>query len=407
MKPVKIPGFTGINNRAPSDRLPKDEAGKRAVRDAVNVDLTDAGQFQRRPGIARVEDAPNCRSLFNHGPWIYYATDNELRRFDGESSFAVSEIASVLAPVCYVPTPMGLVWSDTFSNSLIRGNTSAMLTVPAPNPAPAVVTQAGGALKAGMYAVCFAAVMADGRRSAFTEPSFVYVSDNERIRLTMAPLLTNVDVFVTAPDGDVFYRDRTLPIGTVSQDLSIITSSGEPVVYEVLAPLPAGNRLAFHNGRLLSAKGAFAWYSKPYNYAIHRPHRDYLALDEDITLMASVDGGLYLASASSTYFLPGADMAQANLVKVANYGAVPGTLATVPNSTDLTWFSSRGQVRADTQGAVALLQDKQIAFDPASSGASIYRESNGLRTLITALQGKRPTAAASFGSYMDATVIKP
>ena len=406
MQPFRIPGFNGINNRAPLDRLPKSEAGSYAVRDAVNVDLTQAGSFQRRPGYERVLEASGCRSLFRDGPYIYYASEAQLMRFDGKSSQLVSTIASSISPVCYVKTPLGLVWSDAFHLYRTQGASTALLAVEAPNPAPVAQSMAGGSLAKGVYAVSFATIAADGQRSAMTEPEFVDVPANGKIRLSMNALTKPVDVFVTAVDGSIFYRDRTLPVGTTQQDLSIVASSGEPVEFEQLAPMPAGRMLALHNGRLLAAKGSFVWYSKPYHYALHKPNRDYFGLDADITLLASVEGGVYVATSGETFFMPGRDVAAASLDKIANYGAIPGTMTTIPNSTDLMWFSPRGPVRASQSGELALLQDRDIAFNPATSGASVLRESNGLRTFIAALQEQASTGAAMFGSYIEADTIR-
>lgn len=407
MKPFPINGFSGINNRAPTDRLPKDEAGRSAVADAVNVDLTEVGTFQRRPGSERVITGSNVRSLTSSGGYGYYAAGSNLYRFDGVApSESIATLASPFANVCYAETPSGLAWSDGFTLNLLRSGVTARLVPSMPNPAPIAVGQSGGSLREGMYAVCFATVLASGLRSALTEPAFVQVPENGRIRLTMASLLATVDVFVTAPDGDIFYRDRTLPIGTTLQDLSVITSSGEPVVHEVTASLPPADILAYSNGRLLSAQGQFVRYSLPYSLGLYKPGSGYIPFPDVVTLVAAVEGGVYMATAKKTWFFPGGDLSKSNMVEVAPYGATPGTLATIPNSQDVTWFSQRGPVRAGIDGSISLLQDKQIAFAPADSGASIYRETNGLRTLITALSGSSPgSGTAAFGCYMTARSV--
>lgn len=407
MKPYPIPGFTGINNRMPNDRLPGDESGRRAVHDAVNVDLTEAGTFQRRPGSALVVAGANVRSLTSHGGYAYYASGDVLYRYSASTSpQSVATLASPHTGVCYTPTPSGLVWSDGYTVNLIANGASSRLAVPKPNPIPTATAQAGGGLRVGVYAVSFAAVTALQQRSALTDPVFVVVPEGGRIRLDMAALPSAIDVFVTAPDGDVFYRDRTLPIGTVQQDLSIITSSGEPVVYEVAAALPPGNILAYHNGRLLSAEGQFVRYSLPYNLGLYRPGSGYIALPEPVTLVAAVDAGVFVATAKATWFLPGGDIAQASMNDAAPYGAIAGTLAPIPNSKDVTWFTPRGQVRAGADGSLSLLQEKKIAFASADAGASIYRETNGLRTLITALSGSSPgSGTAAFGCYMTARSV--
>ena len=79
-----LPSFRGINNRLPPDRLRPlgDRDPGVFVRDAVNVDLTSAGSFQRRPGVTRFGDDTNCRGLFGIGSHGYYVAGNELKILD-------------------------------------------------------------------------------------------------------------------------------------------------------------------------------------------------------------------------------------------------------------------------------------------------------------------------------------
>jgi hypothetical protein len=93
------------------------------------------------------------------------------------------------------------------------------------------------------------------------------------------------------------------------------------------------------------------------------------------------------------------------MTEVAPYGAVEGTLTEVPNSTDLMWFTPRGQLRATQGGALTLLQDKEIQFPTAAIGASVFRETNGMRQHITTLAEPVPTGSAvarSFMTFMEA-----
>jgi len=125
--------------------------------------------------------------------------------------------------------------------------------------------------------------------------------------------------------------------------------------------------------------------------------------------VASVEGGAYIATLSETWWFPGGDISKADAVRLLPYGAVRGTLSKMPNSTDLMWFTPRGPVRATQGGEVVALQDQQIAFPEADAGASIWRESNGLRQLISAITSnpRSPPGAAVAGTYMEAEVIQP
>lgn len=407
MKPVKLAGFTGINNIAPTDRLPKDDAGRSAVRDAVNVDLTAAGSFQRRPGTDKIISGANCRSLRTSGGVAYYADGAKLKRFNGLTSADVADLATASARVAYADTPLGVAWSDGYSLNLITGFASRQMVPDAPNPMPVIAADGGGSLLAGSYGVCVASERSDGVRSELSVPVRLSVSASGRISLILLAQPHNVAVFVTACDGDVFYRAATIPVGATSCTIPVVNSDGEPIVWASMGRLPAGQVLAYSNGRLFSASGSMVCHSMPYSLGLYRPAADYLFLHEHCTMLAPVEGGMYLATARKTWFLPG-DVADTRMVEIAPYGAIHGTLTTLPNSTDVMWFTDRGPVRASVSGEIGLLQDSRIAFDAGSeSGASVVRESNGLRQLLTALSGSSPKGSAVAGSYMDAEVINP
>jgi hypothetical protein len=407
---MKIEKFTGINNRQPIDRIKPTEDGALPVRDAVNVDLSTSNTFQRRPGIEQVIAEDNCRCLFaSKSGQAYFAAGNLLFSFNGEESTAVASIASAHTPVAFADSPLGVIWSDGFSINLIRGGLSQPVAPAMPNPEPMATPMSGGSMRQGVYGVSFASERSDGQRSAMTTPQFITVSGDGFIRITASGHTQKIAVFVTAADGEIFYRAGTLAVGQTSLDIVLSTVNGEAVNYWVMDAMPAGNLLTVHNGRLLSIAGKYLYISLPYAFGLYRPVYDYIPLPDDITLAASVEGGLYLATDKTTYFLPGGDITQANLVQVAPYGAIAGTLSAIPNSNDLMWQTPRGPLRASPDGSIALLADKDVAFPSATSGAGLYRETNGLRQYIASLSQSTPTpsGAAVAGCYMDAEVIAP
>lgn len=405
MKTGQITAFAGINNRLPKDRL-DGQRGPAFVHDAVNVDIDPAGRFLRRRGYARVVEASHCRSLFGAANGLgYYAAGTELRSFDGESSIVVGTLASIAANVAYAETPLGLAWSDGVSLNLVVGNASQPVAPRLPNPMPTVSGGAGAGLPAGTYGVCFASRNAAGQRSPLSAARYVTVPEDGLITIDVAGHSTPIDYFVTAANGEVFYRAGTIAVNEVRTHVALPQANGEAIAFEVQAPLPAGSILACHKGRLISAVGSVLSLSLPFQYGVYRPGVDFLPLTGDATLVASVEGGLFVATAKGTWFLPGGDLRAANMAQVAPYGAVPGTLTEIPNSKDLMWFSPRGAVRAGQDGSIELLQDDKLAFEPSPFGAAFFREENGMRSFIAALSGSKPTGGAVVGSYMDAEVI--
>lgn len=406
LKPVTVEQFRGINNRLPDDRLdkPATRGAGVFVRDAVNVDLTEARSFQRRGGYERVIEASNCRGLREVATGFYYATGTDLMFFNGTST-KVGELADPLAQVAYADTPVGLAWSDGFSLNMIEPSGSRLMSPQAPNPMPTVAAGAGGALHAGSYGVSFATELAGGRRSQLSYPQFVDVPEGGFISIAAAGHTQPIAVFVTAQDGSILYREASIAVGATAAVLPIVRSAGEPIRYQVMSPLPAGSVLGYHRGRLLSADYGYLSYSLPFNLGLYRPESDFIPFGAPITLVAPVEAGVFVATAEHTYFLPGADIAQATVGAPMPFGAVPGTLTREPNRKGAMWFSSRGAVRAGDDGSIELLQDKDMAFSPAQAGAAFVREENGLRSFVTALATNGPPAGAVFGGYIDAEVI--
>lgn len=227
-------------------------------------------------------------------------------------------------------------------------------------------------------------------------PLSVEVPENGAITVNVGSQPNPVQVFVSAPDGSILYRQGQASSGAVV--VALHNAGGEPVRYEVEAELPPARILAYRNGRLFAAVGSMVYYTQPWSF-LFRPMSDYIPMGQEVKLLAAVDAGVFIATEGKTWFLTG-EPQEASITEVAPYGAVEGTLTDIPNSTDLMWFTPRGQLRATQSGEFSLLQDKQIQFPKAQAGASVFRETNGMRQHITTLADPVPTGAAVARSYM-------
>ena len=402
MQPFRIPGFTGINNRAPLDRLPKTEGGSSAVRDAVNVDLTQAGSFQTRQGFEQVLNT-GMRSLFAvDGTAAIAAVGSDLVKFTGSSFSKLDDLASAYSSVGYTKTPLGVVWSDGSRLGLVRNWTSGDVAPSLPNPQPSVSAASGGSLKAGQYGVCFATVLSDGRRSAFTVPVYLDVPENGRVEIAGGGLL--VTAYITAVNGDVFYKAGNLSGGSLS--VGIVKENSEPVAYEYLEPMPTGRVLGYRDGRLLVAVGSVLYYSLPYQYGITNPATNFIPFPSDIRVIVDLDGALIVGTSDAHWSIPGDIAAPESMTQVAPYGAVEGTVTALPNSEAVMWFTARGPVMGSPDGSIAMLQDKEIQFPSAAAGAAVFQEQDGMRKFLASLSKPVPSGAAVARSFMDARVIE-
>jgi hypothetical protein len=406
-KPVKLGPFLGINNKLPAEKLKLPQEQGAFVRDAVNVDLTSSGTFQRRPGYAKVVTGSTMRSLYAplNSEVGFYADGSTLFRYNGASATPVGVLSDAHSDVTYADTPLGIIWSDNVSIRLVSGTVSTPVVPDVPNPVPVVTVADGGALKAGVYSVAFAATNSSGQRSALSGFQRVESLAEGRIQIALPSNHAQLAVFVSDADGAILYNTATIPASaTGTFTISAVNRDGEPVPATYEAPLPAG-ALAYYRGRLLSAVGNYIYYSQPYQYGVYRPASDFIALDGPVMLCKPTQTGVYLATANDTWFLDGNDVATAELKPLAPYGAIPGTVVDEPNALNAFWMSPRGIVHTKDDNTIELKQDANIAFGKADTGATMYREENGLSQVVSVLTNVVPSGAASASSYMDATTV--
>ena len=409
-EPTKLGPFLGMDNKLPTSKLvvpPKqNQAGGAYVRDALNVDLTAAGTFQRRGGVKLVAASTRASSLWSDGITGYYADNGVLKSFDGTNVATVATLANPSAKVSMTVTPLGNVWTDSTFLCLISNGVSSNLSVPTPNPTPRVSVTTGGALKAGMYTVAFARVNAASQRSAIVGFQTVSVlADGGAINVTAASSTDSQVVYVSAPGGSVLYLEAVIYPGQTTATVPVLSSSGTPVDSRYETNMPAGAQVRYYRGRLLTVVNNLIYYSHPYNYGVTDPTQNFIALDDPVTLCEPTQDGVFLATAYNTWFLDGHDVATAELKPLAPYGAIPNTAAPEPNTLNLWWFTPRGAVRTTDQNTLEMKQDDHIAFGAASTGAALFREENGLSQVIAAVSNAAPTGAASATSYMTATTV--
>lgn len=94
MKNVSVGPFKGENNRLPDFALSGKEWA--FVRSAINVDLSEAGTFKRRPGSAKVVSGTDCHSLWATGEDSYYVDHRTL--FHLSADYTATAVLTGLTP---------------------------------------------------------------------------------------------------------------------------------------------------------------------------------------------------------------------------------------------------------------------------------------------------------------------
>lgn len=388
--------FLGINNRLPDNQLSYTERGVKLgnfVRNAVNVDFTERGSVQRRQGVAQVQAGGECHSLWSSGDDGFYVDNGTLYRFPRTA------LATGLPNrrVSFTVAGDKIVWTDGVTINQIIGNDNLPLTQPEPNPLPIVTTEATGSLVRGSYLVSFVAVGASGQ-SAPTWPLQIDVPANGRILIT--GITGAVRIFLSGPNGQELFFYATA-VGAVDIPLP---AEGAMLTTLHYRPMPPGDIVRYHKGRLLVASGNTLFYSQPYATGLYDPTRGYIPFPEPITMVAPVQSGVFV-STDKTYFLAGDDIEKSEVIERLPFAAVFGTDTRSEHDESVWWYSEHGTVQGTPEGEVEVVNFRNVVPTQAQSGASLYREQDGMRQIISSLtSGDFSRAAAS--SFIDAEVIR-
>ena len=171
---------------------------------------------------------------------------------------------------------------------------------------------------------------------------------------------------------------------------------------QVLVPMPAGQHIAHHAGRLLVAVGSVVIYSEPFTPHLRDEAKGFELFPAPITCLAAVEGGVFVV-ADKTYFIAGGFPAQA-VRAVLDYGA-PDQQPSYREEGGAHWMSSKGVVSVTSSGEISNLQESRVALSADGAAATLYREADGMETIVAALASPSDTGAG-VGSYAQARIIR-
>lgn len=391
----------GVNNRLEPSELATvlaDRSKGTYLYGADNVDINDKGFLRRRRGTTqRIAGAAHSLWADARSAEAFAVVDDQLERLtEGGTTLqrAVVRAGMPRLPVSYSRGADGAVY---WSNGQVIRRVEAGVDRPvATEPPPLVptVTVTSGALRAGKYLLAFTALSDDGESPA-TPAVQVDVPDNGGVAVDS---VTEVQVFMSAPDGDIL----TWQAAGTDPSVLVHNETGRRCMTLNRALMPAGSIVRHYNGCLLVASGTLLFISDPYNYGLYNPSKSFIALPAAINLLEPTDNGVYIG-ADKTYWLH--DFFGGDLQEVLPYGATPGTSGRSPNDDTVFWHSDRGLVVAGKNQDVKNVQEEALEFSAASSGASLFRERNGMTHIVTSRAGVQTNVAAA-STFMEAEVIR-
>lgn len=405
----------GKNTVAPETRLPRG-----SLREALDVNLDKAGRPSRRPGYTSVYSGTNIHSLWGNSRLAVFVENGTLKRLFPD--YSVTILRSGL------DTNKTLSYADVngevyYSNGEQTGKLDVFGAakdwgVETPEGQPLLSEAASGALDAGRYQVSVAFVSAAGELSGATLAVVVQVSEGKGIQLTAIPQpdsgeVVSARIFVSEPNGEIMYRQVDVPIGVTSYVLTR-TIKGEPLGTQFMRTAPAGHIVRYYNGQIYIASDNILWYTEALRYGLCKPSENYIQFPERITVLEPVDDGLYACS-DSTYFLSGQNPKQMQMVVASPNKGVEGTGTQVSAEMfDIKdalgniafWFGNTGSTLGLNGGRVSPIMEDKIAVSSYNRGATLFKESEGFRQLITALSNKGEGSAFAASDSATAEVIR-
>jgi hypothetical protein len=215
---------------------------------------------------------------------------------------------------------------------------------------------------------------------------------------------------VTEPNGAVLREHAQVSKGVTSFMITR-TTQGRVLDTQFHNRLPAGRLIRYFQGRLYVADGSVLRYTPALRYGLHNPSSDYIQFSSDITVVEPVLDGIFVV-ADKTYFLRGTSPSQFTQIELSDDKGIFGTGTRVQGSLfdpeilgeAAYWYSNRGAVLGLPGGSVRPLMEGTVAFPEYSEGATTMREQNGIRHVVTALQGSGTAAGLAFGDEVSITV---
>lgn len=405
----------GINNVAREDRVPTTEAGAPlSLREALNVDLDNAGVPQRRRGHERFHTATLCHSLWADDAWPFglFVDNGDLHLLDQSGGVESLGIAVGNAPLSYAVINDRIYFSNRATSGLLDATLQAYAWAPeCPAGQPAAQVKAGLGLPAGQYMVAVTFTDVLGRESGSTLAASVDVPAGSGIALTQIPQpldALRINLYLSDANDQVLRLHSSVPPGETSLDIAVpARGRAMPDGLQFLSAMPAGQIVRLFSGRHYIADGHRLRWSPPMRYGLTDRARHVIHFNAPIDLVEPIESrggpGLFVAAGNRTYWFDGPDPEQWSQRIRMSSGAVPGSSCRVPGTAVgyedpedvVVWIARNGQFCVGgAGGGISLPKQGQAVVDTAERAATLYRAEDGIEQIVAAMRGPRPQGLA-------------
>lgn len=190
---------------------------------------------------------------------------------------------------------------------------------------------------------------------------------------------------------------------------------------KLLGPPPMASVLEYFRGRIYMAHKNVMWATELYLYDKVDRTKNFATFEHEITLLSSVEDGIYVGTTAGLYFLHGVFGQGQKRDIVGEFGVFPGSNVMLPGSqvhpqarqgpypegTAIMFMTTEGICAAFDGGQVYNLTRGQVEFPDATYVAGLYRKDLGGSSYVAVADSAgTPSANARIGDYIDAEIVR-
>lgn len=185
---------------------------------------------------------------------------------------------------------------------------------------------------------------------------------------------------------------------------------------------PQADIIEYHKGRIYLAQGPVLWHTELYLYDLIDRTRGFIQFENDITMVRSVSGGLYVGTTAKLYFLRGTAAKGMERTTLIDSPVIRGSDVMTPTADvhpqvrkggDIPegnvpmFMTSDGICVGLEDGNVHNLTRGKVVFPGVVSAAALYRGDQGANAYVAVTDSAGgPSANARVGDYVDAEIVR-
>lgn len=382
MPDFKIKRFAGVRNTLPAEQLKPDD-----LTAAVNVELDNGGRAARRPGQTLLLPGAT-HSLYADGELCLFVQGEGMYQLNPDYSTRLVALGLTDDPVTYVTVAKRTYHSNgrttgVYDDGRVRawGMSVDHIAIAAeviPGPMPG-----------GTYLFAMTWLRSDGLESGTGLVARIDLPEGSGLRFSWAiaddPYVQTAAIYLSAVNSETLYRALLVDMEQETVDY-LDGPRLLPLATQWLDKPPAGQCLAHYRGRIYIAVGPYLYATAALGYE-WCDLRDYFAFDgSTITVLASVDNGLFVGTERTLYFLAGAAFSEAALNPKIDAVCVPGSVvqadgeqatgrAELAGVQVVLMTSSAGVLMGMPDGSVVNLTSERYEFATGNRAAALLQHS--------------------------------